>query len=76
LTIVAKFGKTSAEIEYRQLFENNRQINLRFMPVLFITKPNLILALWPSYWLFIWLWLLWKIRKQSGFFSQSWLRWF
>ena len=30
LQIAAKFGKTAAELEYRQLFENNRQINLRF----------------------------------------------
>ncbi|MEZ7498596.1 aminopeptidase [Flavobacterium sp. Arc3] len=29
LQLAAKFGKIAAELEYRQLFENNRQINLR-----------------------------------------------
>jgi hypothetical protein len=30
LQISGKFGKVTGEIEYRKLFENNRQINLRF----------------------------------------------
>jgi hypothetical protein len=30
LQISGKFGKITGEIEYRKLFENNRQINLRF----------------------------------------------
>lgn len=30
LQISGKFGKINAEVEYRKLFENNRQINLRF----------------------------------------------
>jgi hypothetical protein len=41
LQIAAKFGKTSAELEYRQLFENNRQINLRFYAGTFLyNKTN------------------------------------
>ncbi|MBD3583022.1 M1 family metallopeptidase [Flavobacterium sp. D33] len=34
--VANKFGKTAVELEYRKLFENNRQINLRFYGGVFL----------------------------------------
>ena len=40
LQLASLFGKTSAEINYRKLFEDNRQINLRFYAGYFLYKDT------------------------------------
>jgi hypothetical protein len=77
IQLASKFGKIAAEFEYRKLFENNRQVNLRLYLGAFLynkTKSNYFsFALdRPTDYLFDY--NFYGRSESSGFFSQQYIQ--
>jgi hypothetical protein len=76
LQLASKFGKMAAEVEYRKLFENNRQISLRFYAGSFLyNKTNSDFFSFaldrPTDYLFDYGY--YGRSESSGFFSQQYI---